>query len=171
MNEVNFITNKKNELIKPLIFLWFIVVISLGLFLFNWRLDYTNGQLDKKISERESDIKVLEADPKIQVYSLIEANKSTIVSLEKRSMITKYINHIKSISKKYDVNFEWFTIANWDISTVSLVNSTDKWLAYAKTRDFIKNYRLDDKALFNLDFVSSIEWGDSMRIPLLFKLK
>ncbi|MDD3144873.1 MAG: hypothetical protein PHV23_02060 [Candidatus Gracilibacteria bacterium] len=171
MNEVNFITNKKNELIKPLIFLGFVLVVSLGLFLFNWRLDYTNSQLDQKISERESDIKILEADPKIQVYSLVEANKSTIVGLEKRSMITKYINHIKSISKKYDVNFEGFTISNGDINTVSLVSSTDKGLAYAKTRDFIKNYRLDDKALFNLEFVSSIEGGDSMKIPLIFKLK
>ncbi len=171
MNEVNFITNKKNELIKPLIFLWFVLVVSLGLFLFNWRLDYNNWQLDQKIFEREVDIKVLESDPKIQVYSLIEANKSTIIGLEKRSMITKYVNHIKSISKKYDVAFEWFTISNWIINTVSLISSTDKWLAYAKTRDFIKNYRLDDKALFNLEFISSIEGGDSMKIPLIFKLK
>lgn len=171
MNEVNFITSKKNELIKPLFFLWFVTILSLWLFLFNWRLDYTNSQLDQKISEREADIKVLESDPKIQVYSLIEANKYTIVSLEKMSLITKYINHIKSISKKYDVSFEWFTIKNWEINTISLVNSTDKWLAYAKTKDFIKNYRLDDKALFNLEFISSIEWGDSMKIPLIFKLK
>jgi len=171
MNEVNFITQKKNELKNPLIFLWFVVIVSLGLFLFNWRLDYTNKDLDTKISDRVADIKTLENDPKIQVYSLIEANKTTIDNLEKRSHITKYINHLKAISKKYDMSFDGFSLSKWEINTITLINSSEKWIAYAKTRDFIKNYRIDENSLFDLNFISSVEWMDSMKFPIIFKIK
>jgi hypothetical protein len=34
----------------------------------------------------------------IQVYSLLDNNKSTIDELEKRSRITTYIEHLKSLS-------------------------------------------------------------------------
>jgi hypothetical protein len=35
--------------------------------------------------------------------------------------------------------------------------SDDKAIAYQKTRDFLKNYRTDSKALFDLQFVNTIE--------------
>lgn len=171
MNEVNFITQKKKELFWPLVFLWVVLILSLVLFLNNLRLDYKNVDLDKKIIERNNDIIALQNDPKIQVYSLIEANKNTIESLNKRSQITKYINHIKAISKKYDVIFEGFSISQWKINLQAVINSSDKWIAYIKTRDFIKNYRTEENALFELDFINSIEWMDSMKFNVVFNLK
>jgi len=171
MNEVNFITQKKKELFWPLVFLWVVIVLTILLFLFNLRLDYSNNDLDKKIVERINDITALQNDPKIQVYSLIQANKTTIDNLDKRSTITKYISHIQAVSKKYDIIFDWFAISWWNITLQAVINSTDKWIAYVKTRDFIKNYRSEENALFNLDFISSVEWMDSMKFNVVFNLK
>jgi len=68
MNEVNFITQKKKELFWPLVFLWVVLALSIILFLFNFSLDYSTKDLNKKIIERTNDINVLKNDPKIQVY-------------------------------------------------------------------------------------------------------
>ena len=171
MNEVNFITQKKKELFWPLVFLWVVLALSIILFLFNFSLDYSTKDLNKKIIERTNDINVLKNDPKIQVYSLIEANKSTIINLEKRSTITKYINHLQAISKKYDIIFEDFAISWWSVNVKATINSSDKWIAYVKTRDFIKNYRVTEGALFKLDFINSIEWMDSMKFNVVFNIK
>jgi len=101
----------------------------------------------------------------------IEANKSTIINLEKRSTITKYINHLQAISKKYDIIFEDFAISWWSVNVKATINSSDKWIAYVKTRDFIKNYRVTEGALFKLDFINSIEWMDSMKFNVVFNIK
>lgn len=171
MNEVNFITQKKKDLYWPLIFLWIVLLLSLGLFLYNFKLDKNISDLNSKISQRNIDIETLKNDPKVQVYSLIQNNINTIYILEKRSKITEYIKHLNSISKKYDVNFEWFNLSQWVLSIQAIINSSEKWIAYIKARDFIKNYRLEENALFDLWFINSVEGSDFLKFNVEFSIK
>lgn len=171
MNEVNFITGKKKDLFWPVVFLSIVVILSILLFLFNLKLDYDNKDLDKKISERTNDISDLKNDPKIQVYSLTELNKSTIENLEKRSNITKYIQHIDAISKKYDISFESFNISQWSVQLQALSNSNDIWIAYIKASKFIEWYRKEKSALLWLKFIPSFEWMDSIKFNIDLNIK
>lgn len=171
MNEVSFITQKKKDLYRSFVFLWIVLSFTLVLFLYNWKLDHDIIDLNEKISQRITDIETLKNDPKIQVYSLIENNKTTIEILENRSKITEYIKHLDAISKKYDVTFEWFVLNQWILNIQAIINSSERWIAYIKAKDFIKNYRLDDKALFNLWFINSIEWSDFLKFNVEFSIK
>jgi len=171
MSEVNFITWTKKELSWPFIFLGIVIILSVLLFLFNLKLDYDNKDLDKKISERTKDISDLKNDPKIQIYWLIELNKSTIQNLEKRSNITKYIQHINAISKKYDISFESFNISQWNIQLQALSNSNDIWIAYIKASKFIEWYRKEKNALLWLKFIPSFEWMDSIKFNIDLNIK
>jgi hypothetical protein len=95
--------------------------------------------------------------------------------LEKRSRITTYIEHLKSLSpeNKYWIKFEWFNLAEWRITTSAIVewtNNNDK-IAYKKTRDFIRNYRTDSWALLDLEFINLVEWSDIMKFNVSFKIK
>jgi hypothetical protein len=98
-----------------------------------------------------------------------------IEELEKRSKVSEYIRHLKSLYPEnvHWVKFEGFSMANWEISTKATIESTfnpDK-IAYEKTRDFIKNYRTDTWALLELKFINLIEWYDTMKFDVNFKIK
>ncbi|MDD3793753.1 MAG: hypothetical protein PHI37_02990 [Candidatus Gracilibacteria bacterium] len=171
MNETNFITQKKSDLYRPLVFLGIVLILTVCLFLYNWGLERSVSGLNEKISQRIIDIENLKNDPKVQVYSLIENNKNTIDILEKRSRITDYVKHLNAISKKYDLLFEGFDLNQGKLNLQVIVNSSEKGIAYIKARDFIKNYRLEDNALFDLGFINSIEGSDFLKFNVEFSIK
>jgi hypothetical protein len=128
-------------------------------------------KLKNNISWFETSIKEVESDKKLQIYSLLELNSSVIKSYKSMNNITRYINHMNVIQAKYDLLFKWFTLNNWELLTNIEIVSDDKAIAYQKTRDFLKNYRTDSKALFDLQFVNTIEWMDNMKFKWYFKIK
>jgi hypothetical protein len=98
-------------------------------------------------------------------------NKWVINSFEKNNKVTKYINHMNVIAWKYNLEFVWFKLSGWVISSDVKVISDNKSIAYQKVRDFIKKYRIDSKALFDLEFINWIEWMDNMKFKVNFKIK
>jgi len=106
MNEANFITNKNRLPFAPIVFLLITVIITILLFFYNFYLNNKNNEILSNIETRESSIKELNSDPKIQVYSLLEANSYSFFELEKRNKITTYINHLKDLSKEYSLVFD-----------------------------------------------------------------
>jgi phosphoserine aminotransferase len=118
-------------------------------------------------------IKELNDKPEIQVYSLLENNKWVIKELEKRSEVTIYLKHLNSLSSEdnYWIKFEWFNLAEGKINTTAIIESTNEKLAYEKTRDFVRNYRTDTWALLDLEFINLIEWNDTMKFDVSFKIK
>jgi hypothetical protein len=85
--------------------------------------------------------------------------------------IPTYINHLGDIQTKYDIKFTWFILSDLWLDTIVEVKSDDKAIAYQKARDFIKNYRKDPDALFNLDFINQISWMDNIKFKVHFKIK
>lgn len=184
-NKVNYIESKKKGLFWPILFLVFIILLSVWAFTYNhivntywfhflW-LDYdSRNQLQAKISENNDKIREINNKPEIQVYKLLETNKRAIDELAKRSEVSKYILHLKSLAgTRYWINFQWFTLANWAIATTAVIESSlqEKKISYEKTRDFIRNYRTDTGALLDLQFVNVIEWMDTIKFDSNFKIK
>jgi hypothetical protein len=172
-NKVNYIESKKRGLAWPVLFLVFIILISAGLFAYDKYLQKQKVDLNVKVEEVKWVIDELKNKPEIQVYSFLENNKGVIDELEKRSKITTYITHLKSLSPedKYWIKFEWFNILEGKINTTAIIESVNDKTAYEKTRDFIRNYRTDSWALLNLEFVNLIEWSDTIRFDVNFKIK
>ncbi len=164
--------SKNNLPLWPMIFLVFVLVVTAGLFFYNNHLDKKNSQILSRIDKIESSIEKIEENPKVQIYSLLDMNTTFISELEKRNKIISYINHLRYIQNTYWLSFDWFSYSNWKISTTATVNSTtDDGIAYEKTVDFIKKYRESDNAKFNLEFINSFEWMNTLKYNINFELK
>lgn len=172
MTEKNLIKAKGKKPIWAIIFFVITLGATLGMYFYNIHLEKVNIELLTKIEARENDIQKNKKNKKIQIFSLLENNKTFIEELIKRSEVTKYINHLKAISQKYNLKFEWFKLSKGNIKTSITIESTeDGGIAYMKTRDFIRNYRLEKNSLFELEFINSIEWMDSMKFNASFNIK
>lgn len=172
MNEINLKTNKKrSSYFTSIVFLLGVIVVTVLLYFYN---SYLLSDIEKiKISTEDyvSRIAEVEKDKNLQVYSLLEINKEVISNYEKMNSVTNYISHLNYITTKYNIDFSWFNLSKWELETKVSVISNDKWIAFNKTRDFIEKYRVDEKALFDLGFISLVEWMDNISFNAKFKIK
>ena len=172
MEEVNVINKKTNSGYKSsIVFLAIVIITTVGLSIYNNFLVSEIKKIQKSITSIESNITEVEKDKNLQIYSLLELNKWVIDSYKVMNNVTKYINHMDVIEDKYQLKFSWFKLSEWKISTSIKTMSDDNWIAYMKTKDFIKNYRNDPNSLFDLDFIKSFEWMDIMKFNVDFKIK
>jgi predicted negative regulator of RcsB-dependent stress response len=74
-SKVNYIESKKGNLVLPILFLLFVILISAGAFAYNEYLQKQKADFDTEILRMQQVIKELNDKPEIQVYSLLENNK------------------------------------------------------------------------------------------------
>lgn len=172
MGEINItIKNKVSNYIASIIFLIVVLIITVSLHFYNYYVWNEVEKIKTNISSIDASISSVEKDKRLKIYSLLELNKELINSYNKMNDVTKYINHMNVISSKYKLKFSGFNLAKWEItSNVSMVSDND-WIAYQRAKDFISKYRIDKKALFDLKFISSVEWMDDMKFKVNFKVK
>lgn len=172
MEETNVIKNNNSSGYKTSIaFLLLVIISTISLVMYNNYLLNGIEETKTNISSIEANIKEVEKNESLQVYSLLELNKDVISWFESMNKVTKYISHMDLIEKKYKITFEWFNLTKWKIVSNVKILSDDKWLAYWKAKDFIWKYRKDSSGLFDLGFVNSIEWMDDMKFKVDFKIK
>ncbi len=156
-----------------------VLVSSIWLYIYNLYLQDEIWAINKDIIVYKTNIKELKKDEKLQVYTLIEENKKILNEMEKRSKITNYINAVEKISVKMWLEFGDFNYSDGKITTdvvaktKSLAVSGEdviKNLAYVKVRDFIKKYRKDQTALFDLGFINSFNWTDEISDTIEFSV-
>lgn len=172
MEDIKVLNEKsRSAYFSSTLFLFIVVLATIVLYFYNNHLKTSIEEIQTSITTIDSSINEVENDKNIQIYRLIELNKSVISSYESMNKVTKYINHMNVIKGKYNLEFDWFDLSKWVITTNIKTTSNDEWLAYQKTRDFISKYRQDTKALFNLGFVTSVEWMDEIKFKVNFKIK
>ena len=172
MTEVNIITKKTNSsLISSIGFLAIVVLSSIALNFYNNSLLVEIEKIKTNIISIEKNINDINKDKNLQIASLLELNASIIDSFELMNNVTTYIIHMNNIATKYNLEFNWFNLSNWKITTNVKAISDKEWIAFQKIRDFIKKYRTDSKSLFDLDFVNNIEWMDEIKFTANFKIK
>lgn len=153
------------------IFLFVSIALVVSLFSFNFYLETKLSSLQDKITKYDNSIKEKQKDKSIQVYDLLKENKILIENLDKKSQINKFIYHIREIQNTYSVSFKWFSYSNGEISTSVYIPFSTDMSAANRASYFIKTYREDKNSLFNLDFINSFNWYDSMTFSVNFKLK
>jgi len=154
------------------IFLWLVILLTIGLYSFNFYLEWKNNDLKEEYSTKQKLVAEKKQQKKLKIYSLYTMNKSAIDKLEKYSKIKLYINHLESISNKYHIIFKWFAYNNWEIKTLAYSVSDAKNIDYQKTVKFLREYKKDSKALFNIEpikLVNTLE--SSQKFPIVFKIK
>lgn len=172
MEDIKVLNEKpRSAYFSSVLFLLVVVISTTVLYLYDNHLKSNIAEIQSSITTIDSNINEVENDKNIQIYRLIQLNKSVISSYESMNNITKYINHLNVIKGKYNLDFTWFDLEKWEITTNIKTTSDQEWLAYQKTRDFINKYRQDPKALLNLGFVTSVEWMDEIKFKVNFKIK
>lgn len=172
MGEINVKAKKPvSNYTTSIIFLIIVIIGTIALYIYNGLLDNKLEKIKNDITTIENSISSIEKNQRLQIYSLLELNKETISTFEKMNKVTDYILHLNYISSVYNLKMDGFDLSKWEIKTVVTVKSDKDSIAYQKTKDFISNYRLDEKAKFELMFIDSVEWMDNLKFKTNFKIK
>lgn len=172
MEDIKEVNNKtRSTYFSSIVFFWVVVLLTVLIYFYNIYLLKEVKAIQANINEIDTSIIELEKDKSIQIYSLIELNKNVIKSYESMNDITKFLNHLNDTKRKYNLEFTWFDLMKWEIILNAKAKSDNKWNDYQKIRDFISNYRKDKNAMFNLGFVTEIEWIDEIKFKVNFKIK
>lgn len=155
----------------PIILLIFVVFIAIWLYWYNYFFELKNQKLETRISYKNEEINKIKEDKNIQVYSLILDNKKTLDKLENNSDISKFIDGLIYIKNNYYLRLEWFNYSNWTVTTKATVDSERVWNAYVVVSSFIKKYRKDEKAIFDLSFIPKIVWNSDIFFNLKLEVK
>jgi hypothetical protein len=154
------------------IFLALVVLLTIVLYWYNYYISWVNNDLKNEISAKQKLVAEKKQEKKLKVYSLYMMNKSVIDKLEKYSKIRTFINHLDLISSKYWISFKGFNYSNWELKTTAYSVSDSKSIDYQKTVNFLRNYKADKKALFNIVPLKWVETLDSkQKFTITFKIK
>jgi len=172
MEDVKLLSKKpKYAYFTSILFLSFIVLGTIILYLYNnYLVSSINDKLEN-IRIVESSIKEVENDKNIQIYSLLETNKTVLSSYESINHVSDFINHLNLLKSKYDINFYGFELSNWVLKSEVTTISDNNWIAFLKARNFIKKYRSDNDAIFDLWFVNDFLGSDEIKFNVNFKIK
>jgi len=172
-NKEVYIKNTNFKISVSLISIIIVIVISISLFVWNFYIQKSNDDIKKDLEEKTKKVEELKKDDLIIVKTLFDINKKSLDKLNELSKISKYYYYITDLQSNYMIKFAWFNIDNW-IITSSISTKTDNleeeaynnnikidFYNYQKTAKFIREYRKDEKRLFDLDFINQIDNKDT----------
>ena len=162
---------KKGNFTFSISFLSIVILLTASIFFYNSFLEKKQKAMQVEIKNLDSAISEIQSNKDLQIYNLLALNKKSIDLLKKNSQITRFINHLKVISSKYDLSFKGFNYSSPSLTTSVEISSDEKGLAYLRASNFIKSYRQTPEALFELDFINSISGHDRMSFDLRFLVK
>lgn len=150
-----------------LILLWVVIIVTLCFSLYNYFLEKQISELNTQISEHNQTIEKLKSQKNIHVYSLIKQHGKVLWELDKRSQITLYLEHLTTMSSHYNFEARGFALMGGLLSSRVTFEDNEYGIAHKKATRFISDYRNDDKALFDLEFIS---WVDSAQWDVKFPI-
>ena len=140
--------------------LWFVIIATIGLYIYNGAIEKNNIELKGKNDAIQSDIDVLKQDPQIQIATLITKNKALLEQMEYFSQIPLFISQVDALESEYSLNFDGFKYSKGIVST-DAVSQWWMWTeSYKKIVRFISDYRNKETQAekdFGLSFIKSFE--------------
>jgi malonyl CoA-acyl carrier protein transacylase len=171
MYKVDRISKKLNKNYMALFFLVIVILANVWIYFHNDNIKFSIVKIESDIKKYELIIDEIKKNKRLQIARLLEINKNVIIKYKSTSQISIYINYMNDIQDKYNINFKWFSLNNWKISSSVIAISDKKWIAYQKAKKFLKDYRKDTTRLFDLEFVNKIKWMDNVQFKVNFKIK
>lgn len=163
---------KKYYNISIIILLW-VVFLNIWLYFYNWYLEWKNNSIQEQITQTDESIKKIYEDPKVSLYTMIQNNSKFIDKYKNISKITEYINNLKKLSLITKIEFNWFSYADWKLSSNALAQDDSNSLASVKVEKFLSKFRKWDQKdnFFNLWFVNSFDWQKNITFSLSLEVK
>lgn len=149
----------------------FVLVLNIALYFYNSYLQSANNDLSNQLTSIETNIKKMNEDPSIKLYTLVNANKIYLERYRYLSNIPEFVNNLKELSKKYSVKFEGFSYGNGAISSHAVTADDEVSLWSTKAKKFIEYFRKDNKDIFSLQFVNAFEWQSNVNFNVNFLVK
>lgn len=154
--------------------LLFILVIgsTAALWFFNDKLEKSIENNNNKISEYSKQIGELKSNSSILSYDIVKDNKSEIQATITKSMAQRHIDNLIILSKKQNIQFNWFSFDGLKIGTNASIVWDMKTDSMKLATNFIKAFRSPDKstvdinditALYSLNPISTIWWDYTKR--------
>ena len=98
--------NKSYNMMKITIILFvFSIILTIGLFFYNKSLSTSIDDLNTKITKVTENIKKINEDKKVKLYTLVTTNKSYLDKYKYLSNIPLFLNTILELSKKSKISF------------------------------------------------------------------
>lgn len=149
----------------------FVLLLSIGFYFYNSVLNSKIENIQSEISTIENNIKTINEDEKVKLYTLMVANKTFLDRYKYLSNVPEFINNLALLSKNYKVAFDGFSYSSSEIVTDVLSMDDAVSLASLKTKNFIEYFRKKDDNIFSLWFVDSFDWQDNIKFSAKFKIK
>lgn len=83
-----------------------------------WDTAAKTAEIRKELSEFETQISALKANPSVAAADLLNRNKATLEKDSERSAAQNYVTEFMRLHRDYDVDFDGFQFANGKINTV-----------------------------------------------------
>lgn len=172
---LNIWKNSKKIPVFPSVFLGIVILLSLGFFITNITFEKSINSLQEEISQMQNNIDAIKRDntkKDFQVYDSLSYYYSNFKKMEQNNRVVEYIDHLNKVWRQKSLSFSGFSMNNWEIkSNVSVRATSLSKHPYERISDFIKEYRNDPEALFDLNFIKSFDWMDEMKFAVDFKIK
>lgn len=152
-------------------FLVFTVLATAGLYFFTTSVAAENESLTADIADFETRITAERSDKNVQIYSIYEKHKWKLKEIEKQSEIPLFVSHLKKNFQKYGLEAQGFDYNDGVISVDLSSETGDSLYAYQKIVQMLREYALDEKALFELGEISSFSGHDEISYAAEFRLK
>jgi len=161
---------KKNSHSVSILFLIIVIISTIILYIYNTSISSDIDKVRLAIANIDNLTENIKKDEKVQIYSLIEANKKTLERMKYISQVPDFIEHFKLIWKKYKVNLESFNYSWWKLTSELSFEDINE-ITYLRVVNFIKGYRTSKDSLFDLKFIKSIEWQKNIKFAISLDLK
>lgn len=148
-----------------------VIILTIWMYFYNKSIITQLEQTNLEISKVSQNIKKVNEDEKVKLYTLIKANNAYLEKYKYLSNIPLFVNKIKEISKIYKISFESFSYNEWQISTQAKVFDDSFSLASVKTKKFLEAFRKQENWIFDLWFISSFNWQDNISFWVKFEVK
>ncbi len=167
-----FYQKKKNSTFYVgLGFLVFTILATGWLYLYTSSIKEENAQISEQIQTYNASIEAERSDENVQIYSIYEKHKGLLESTSKRSEIPLFVSHLKKNFQKYWVIWKGFDY-NDGVVLVEMESKTgESEYAYQRIVKMLREYPLDEKALFEIWEVTTFSGHDQITYTAEFRLK
>lgn len=166
----NDVKSKKTFTYSIILFVW-VLVLTLGIYFYNVSLQSKMEKKQQELQKIEANIIQLKQDKSLELYTLVESNKSYLETFAYRSDIPLFIRTFRELSKKFQVVFWGFSYSDGVITSDVRAQSDVLGSASSKASKFIEAFRKQDDQIFSLDFVPYFKGQSVIDFGIKFLIK
>lgn len=151
-----------------LLFLVFTILLTAGLYGYNYRVKSQTEQYKAQLSQVEDSITNIESDPQVKIYNIYKKHSVAMNLLSEKSEISQMVSELKKNMLRYGIKFEWFNYDAGKIETTMLAETDNQGYAYSKITRFLETYRSEAQAMFHIEPISDFEGHDDIEAGVYF---